>query len=133
MRVVNMSTLTKRSGKNVIKESNPVKQDKIQGENRDSLGRFKVGKSGNPNGRPPAGKTIVDMFRDNPTAHSVINKLFAVANTLGEDKPDKDAIAAAKLVIERLIPSLKASELRVDTENDTGFVLLPTPEEPEKE
>ena len=48
-------------------------------------------------------------------------------------KPHKDAISAAKLIVERLVPSLKASELRVDTDSDQGFVFLPTPEEPDKD
>ena len=113
-------------------EKKPVKQVHKQAE-RDSRGRILPGSTGNPNGRPPAGKTIVDKFRDNPGAQAVINKLFAVANTLGEAKPHKDAISAAKLIVERLVTSLKASELRVDTDNDTGFVFLPSPEEPDKD
>ena len=126
-------TLTdKQTGNSVLEEATPVKQELKQGV-RDEFGRFKPGTSGNPHGRPPAGQTIVDKFRDNENAQAVINKLFAVANTLTDDKPHKDSIAAAKLIVERLVPSLKASELRVDTENDTGFVLLPTPEEPDKE
>jgi len=56
-----------------------------------------------------------------------------VANTLDEAKPHKDAIAAAKLIVERLVSSLKASELRVDTDGEQGFVFLPTPEAPDKE
>ena len=127
-------TLTdKQTGNGVIKKDAPAKQDNVLGENRDDLGRFMPGVSGNPHGRPPAGQTIVDKFRDNPGAQAVINKLFLVANTLGEDNPNKDAIAAAKLIVERLIPSLKASELRVDTDGDQGFVLLPAQEEPDKE
>ena len=120
-----------------IEREEPVKHVKKQVEHkiaeRDAKGRLLPGNTANPNGRPPAGRTIVDKFRDNPGAQAVINKLFAVANTLDETKPHKDAIAAAKLIVERLVPSLKASELRVDTENDTGFVLLPTPEEPDRE
>ena len=122
----------------VVKRKKPVKQVKEQVVEhklveRDSRGRLLPGSTANPNGRPPAGQTVVDKFRNNPGAQAVINKLFAVANTVDDTKPHKDAIAAAKLIVERLVPSLKASELRVDTEGDQGFVLLPTPEEPEKE
>ena len=113
-------------------EESPVKQVSTKVE-RDHLGRLLPGSTANPNGRPPAGQTIVDKFRSNEKAQGVINKLFAVANTLDEAKPHKDAIAAAKLIVERLVPSLKASELRVDTDGEQGFVLLPTPEEPDKE
>ena len=135
MNPIYMPTLTKDpdiNRKDESEETTPAKQALKQGV-RDDLGRFKPGASGNPHGRPPAGQTIVDKFRDNPGAQAVINKLFTVANTLDEAKPHKDAIAAAKLIVERLVPSLKASELRVDTDGDQGFVLLPTPEEPDKE
>ncbi len=127
-----MDDTLKKAGIVQSDEEKPAKQDLKQGA-RDDLGRFQKGVSGNPNGRPPAGKTIVDQFRDNPNVHNVINKLFKVANTLDEPKPHKDAIASAKLIIERIIPSLKASELRVDTDNDTGFVFLPSPESPDKD
>ena len=120
-----------------IEREEPVKQAKKQVEHklaeRDAKGRLLPGSTANPNGRPPAGKTIVDKFRDNEHAQGVINKLFAVANTLTDTNPHKDSIAAVKLIVERLIPSLKASELRVDTEGDQGFVFLPSPEEPDKE
>ena len=127
-----MPTLTKESGKRTTKEKDPVKQASNK-KGRDEFGRILPGFTGNASGRPPAGQTIVDKFRDNPGAQAVINKLFNVANTLDETNPHKDAIAAAKLIVERLVPSLKASELRVDTDGDQGFVLLPTPEEPDKE
>lgn len=110
----------------------PVKQGSKPVE-RDSRGRLLPGSTANPNGRPPAGKTLVDSFRDNPKCQSIVDKLFEVAGTLGDPKPHREALQAAKLVIERLVPSLKASELRVDTDGDQGFVFLPSPEEPDKE
>ena len=128
-----MPTLTKKTGKRVINENLPEKQDKNLREHRDNLGRFKPGTSGNPNGRPPAGQTIVDKFRDNEHAQGVINKLFQVANTLGTDNPNKDAIQAVKLIVERLVPSLKASELNVTDGTDQPFILMPEPKEPDKE
>ena len=130
-----MPTLTKKPiviKQDDVEKKTPAKQASSK-EGRDELGRLLPGFTANPNGRPPAGQTIVDKFRDNPGAQAVINKLFTVAMTLDEAKPHKDSIAAAKLIVERLVPSLKASELRVDTDGEQGFVLLPTPEEPEKE
>ena len=122
----------KVTGNKVIDDEGRVKQDKDQGV-RDDLGRFKPGMSGNPNGRPPAGQTLIDKFRDNPNAMGVLNKLFQVANTLGTDNPNKDAIAAAKLIIERLVPSLKASEHVVSDGSDQPFILMPESKEPRKE
>ena len=128
-----MPTLTKDPDINkeaVTEEETPVKQDSNQGGSRDSKGRFQKGVSGNPNGRPPAGKTIVDQFRDNPQVKNVITKLFKVADTLGTDNPDKDALASAKLIIERIIPSLKSSDLQIET-TEKGYVVLPETEEDE--
>ena len=130
-----MPTLTKKkqiTGDGVIEET-PLEKQETEPLKRTSNGRFAPGASGNPNGRPKKDHSIVERFRNNEGCQSVINKLFNVAGTLDNDKPHKDAIQAAKLIIERLIPSLKASELRVDADNETGFVFLPSPEEPDKE
>lgn len=119
-----------KAGITTSEEDTPVKQGYKQGESRDSKGRWSKGISGNPNGRPPAGKTVVDQFRDNPQVSSVITKLFKVADTLGTDNPDKDALASAKLIIERIIPSLKSSDLQIET-TEKGYVVLPETEEDE--
>ena len=123
-----MKETLNKAGITTSKEDTPVKQDSEQGESRDSKGRWSKGISGNPNGRPPAGKTIVDQFRDNPQVRSVIAKLFKVADTLGTDNPDKDALSASKLIIERIIPSLKSSDLQIET-TEKGYVVLPETEE----
>tara|TARA_B100000315_G_C14576569_1_gene588191 strand:- start:1569 stop:1961 length:393 start_codon:yes stop_codon:yes gene_type:complete len=100
---------------------------------RDYHGRYLPGTSGNTNGRPPAGATIVDQFRDNPKCISVLEKIFKVASTLGDEDQHKDALQAAKLVAERLVPVLKSSDLKLNTDDDQGFVFMPTQESPEKE
>ena len=130
-----MPMLSKNSeltGSGVIEKDRPEKQEK-EPLSRNADGTFKKGYSGNYNGAPRKDESIVERFRGHEGCQSIINKLFQVANTLGDTKPHKDAISAAKLIVERLVPSLKASELRVDTDGDQGFVFLPTPEEPDKE
>ena len=116
-----------KTSKEATKGDNLVKQATNKVE-RDKFGRLKKGSTANPNGRPKAGKTVVDQFRDNPRVNSVIAKLFKVADTLGTDNPDKDALSASKLIIERIIPSLKSSDLQIET-TEKGYVVLPEPEE----
>ena len=122
----------KITGDGHTEETRPQEQDKAP-STRNADGTFKKGFSGNMGGAPRKNQSIVERFRDNEKAQSVINKLINVASTIDDPKPHKDAISACKMIVERLLPSLKASELRVDTDNDQGFVLLPTPEEPDKE
>ena len=82
------------------------------------------------NGRPKKDESIVERFRNNDSCQSIINKLFAVADTLNDAEPHKDALASAKLIVERLIPSLKSSDLQIET-SELGYVVLPEPEEDE--
>jgi hypothetical protein len=116
-----------KTGEVNTEETTPEKQDETL-NTRNADGTFKKGHTGNPNGRPKAGSTVVDQFRDNPKVYSVIEKLFKVADTLGSDNPDKDALSASKLIIERIIPSLKSSDLQIET-TEKGYVVLPEPEE----
>ena len=116
------------TGNGVLEEAPPEEQEKPQ-LTRTARGRFAKGHSGNPNGRPKAGESIVERFRNNDSCQSIINKLFAVAITLDDVEPQKDALASAKLIVERLVPSLKASELKVSDGDEKGYVLLPNPEE----
>ena len=117
------------TGNGIAEETPPEQQEKTP-LTRTANGRFAKGHSGNPNGAPRKSESIVERFRNNDSCQSIVNKLFAVANTLNDVEPHKDALASAKLIVERLIPSLKASELKVsDGDDEKGYVLLPNPEE----
>ena len=124
---------TSKTGEGSVEEKQSNKQDKRPTldveSNRNPDGTFKKGApSPNPLGRPKKGESIVERFRSNEKVISVIEKLFKVANTLGTDTPDKDALSASKLIIERIIPSLKSSDLQIET-SEKGYVVLPEPEE----
>ena len=132
IKTVSSGEKAKITGDGNIDETRPEQQEKTS-STRNADGTFKKGFSGNRGGAPRKNQSIVERFRGNEKAQSVINKLINVANTIDDPKPHKDAISACKMIVERLLPSLKASELRVDTDNDQGFVFLPNPEEPDKE
>ena len=120
-----MDTVESNNELEVIEETEPSKEGNKQGERLEN-GQFAPGVSGNPGGRPKKGETIVDQFRDNPKGIDVINNVIEVASTFGSDKQHKDAVAAVKLVIERLVPALKSSDININMEDDKGFIYMPT-------
>jgi hypothetical protein len=99
---------------------------------RDHRGRFLKGNKISK-GRPKSEDTIVTKFRDNPKNFDLINNMVEIASTLGQKNQHKDAMACAKLVVERLVPALKSSELKLGSSDDTGVVILPPQLEPDSE
>lgn len=102
-------------------------------QNRKNTGRFEKGKSGNPGGRPKKGNTIIEQFRNNPNGQKVVEKIFKIALTLGTKQEHKDAIGCCKIVADKMIPTLKAQEIKMETGEDLGFVMMPNQEESDKE
>lgn len=101
-------------------------------ENKDTKGRFLKGQSGNPNGRPKKGKSNAEKFRDNPKAPGILDKIFEIAGTLGKENEHKDAMSCAKLIADKMVPTLKSQELEVSGV-DKGYVVLPEQKASEKE
>ena len=110
----------------------PSKQATIKEGKDPKTGQWMPGFSGNPGGRPKRGETIVDQFRDNPKGLDVINHVIEVASTFGTDNQHKDAVSAVKLVIERLVPALKSSDINLNAENEKGFIFMPTQRDAKK-
>ena len=103
---------------------------------RDSSGKFQKGTSGNPAGRPPkelSMEKVVEQFRNHKNAEELIDRLYKVAMTITDKKPHKDAMTALKLITERFVPSLKATEVKIGEVEDSGFVYLPNQQAPEAE
>ena len=120
------NTLNSRSETEILDEND----DQFSG--RDYRGRFVKGNKISK-GRPKKEDTIVVKFRENPKNFDLINNIVAIASTLGQKDQHKDAMSCAKLVVERLVPTLKSSELKLGSDNDTGVVILPPQSEPESE
>jgi len=72
--------------------------------------KYIKGQSGNPNGRPPKHESIAAKFRRDPKVKKVIKQVLAIAETLGTPDQHVHAWVAAKLVIDKTIPSLKQQE-----------------------
>lgn len=70
---------------------------------------WKPGESGNRQGRPKI--ALAEQFRNNPKAKSVLDKIIAVANTLNTETEHKDAVTCARIVADKIIPTLKAQEI----------------------
>jgi len=113
-------------------EQETSKEALHQGERLEN-GQFAPGISGNPGGRPKSGEDICSRFRDNPKGIDVINNVIEVASTFGSGEQHKDAVAAVKLVIERLVPALKSSDININTDDNKGFVFMPTQTDAKKE
>ena len=100
--------------------------------NRDQKGKFVPGASGNPSGRPIKGSSNAEKFRHNPKAEGILDKIFTIANTLGADQEHKDAMACAKLIADKIVPTLKSQELEVSGV-DKGYVVIPEQKKSDKE
>ena len=115
----------------VIKEKDRSKHHSAQQE-RGNSGKWRKGVSGNPLGRPKKGQSVVERFRENATTYSVIGKIVETAMSLGQDDQHPDAMQCAKIVAEKILPSLKAQEIRMET-TEQGIVFLPPQSEPDKD
>ena len=100
---------------------------------RKEKGHYLKGQSGNPNGRPKGKSSTAEQFRSDPKALEVLNKVIEIASTLGSSDEHKDATSCAKVVVDKIIPTLKAQDISIETDGSAGFVLLPKEEESKKE
>ena len=100
---------------------------------RNEKGHYLKGQCGNPNGRPKGSTSTAEAFRSNPKALDILNKVIEIASTLGTDEEHKDATSCAKVVVDKIIPTLKAQDISIETDGSAGFVILPNEKPSEKE
>tara|TARA_Y100001972_G_C7644449_1_gene323798 strand:+ start:1047 stop:1382 length:336 start_codon:yes stop_codon:yes gene_type:complete len=87
---------------------------------------WKPNQSGNPKGRPKKGDAVADLIKRSRHNGEMVKKLYKVAGTLGTKNEHKQALACAKILLDKIVPDLKSQELQVENTNP-GYVLLPTP------
>ena len=100
---------------------------------RNEKGHYLKGQCGNPKGRPKGKSSTAEAFRSNPKALDILNKVIEIASTLGTDEEHKDATSCAKVVVDKIIPTLKAQDISIETDGSAGFVILPKEEVSKKE
>jgi hypothetical protein len=85
------------------------------------------GRTNNLKGRPKKSFAFAEKLRQDARVPEIWNKLFEVANTLGGEKEHKEALQAAKLIVDKTVPSLKCQSFEVDTEtlDNFGVIVLP--------
>ena len=115
-----------------VESSDKNENSSVIDSGRGTNGRFTSGNKFSV-GRPTKEHTIVEKFRSNPKAKDLVHQIFDLALTLGKKNQHKDAMNCAKLCVERLVPALKSSELKIGSDDNSGFVFLPPQSEPESE
>jgi len=76
------------------------------------------GQTNNPNGRPKI--SLAEQLRKNPKIKKVINQVIRTAESLGTKEEHPQAVACAKILMDKSLPNLKASEIQVE-----GNIQLP--------
>ena len=84
------------------------------------MSKIKKGQKLNPKGKNAT--KFGELIRSHPKTPKLIQKLF---DTALDDK-DKHQMRAISILMDRIAPSLKASELKVETDAiSTGVIVLP--------
>lgn len=83
---------------------------------------WKPGQSGNPKGRPKI--ALAERFRSNPKAKDVLDKIIEVANTLNTKDEHEYAVTCARIVADKIIPTLKAQEIAMSLEKKPEIIIV---------
>ena len=116
-----------------VLDENTTQIHHSEGQERSKSGKWQKGVSGNPLGRPKKDESVIERFRKNSSTYSVIGKIVETAMSLGRENQHPDAMQCAKIVAEKILPSLKAQEIRMIEDDDLGMVFLPSQKAPDKD
>lgn len=87
------------------------------------MSKFEKGQSGNPKGRPPSQPKELVNYRDLITVEDVQGILSAVI-----EQAKAGDIQAAKLILDKVLPSLKAVDVQANIEGGVKVYATPLDE-----
>ena len=83
------------------------------------MSQFKKGKSGNPRGKNAS--NFGDMIRNHPKTLDLVQKVFDIALEDGH----KNQMRAMSVLMDRIAPQLKATDIKMDVDSKSGVIVLP--------
>ena len=83
------------------------------------MSQFKKGKSGNPKGKNAS--NFGDMIRNHPKTLDLVQKVFDIALEDGH----KNQMRAMSVLMDRIAPQLKATDIKMDVDSKSGVIVLP--------
>ena len=84
--------------------------------------KFQKGKSGNPSGKNAS--NFGEMIRKHPKTLDLVQMCFDIAL----DKEHKNQMRATSILMDRIAPQLKATEMKVEATQTSGVIVLPSKE-----
>lgn len=83
------------------------------------MARFKKGKSGNPTGK--SASNFGELIRNHPKTLDLVQKVFDTALEDGH----KNQMRAMSILMDRIAPQLKATDVKLDVDVKSGVIVLP--------
>tara|TARA_R100001510_G_C7642484_1_gene200068 strand:- start:1303 stop:1608 length:306 start_codon:yes stop_codon:yes gene_type:complete len=84
------------------------------------MSKFKKGKSGNPSGKNAS--NFGDMIRKHPKTLDLVQKVFDIAL----DNEHKNQMRAMSILMDRIAPQLKATDVKLESTGTQGVIVLPS-------
>ena len=84
------------------------------------MSKFKKGKSGNPTGKNAS--NFGEMIRKHPKTLDLVQKVFNIAL----DNEHKNQMRAMSILMDRIAPQLKATDVKVESTGTQGVIVLPS-------
>ena len=88
--------------------------------NKSKNTKFKPGQSGNPSGKNAS--NFGEMIRKHPKTLDLVQTVFDIAL----DNEHKNQMRAMSILMDRIAPQLKATEIKAEVSQTSGVIVLPS-------